>query len=111
MTLISYSSIPQTDPLRSPQEILPTMYDLPSEDPEEPGLPDDFHDLQPQLLSRSLVFDGYRASPLGKAQAEAQLAQAARNLVATSIDITQVTTLLGLSGVQMQDLYEDDARA
>jgi Uma2 family endonuclease len=26
------------------------MYDLPSEDPEEPGLPDQFHDLQPQLL-------------------------------------------------------------
>jgi hypothetical protein len=29
----------------------PTMYDLPSEFPEEPGLPDVFHDLQPQLLS------------------------------------------------------------
>jgi hypothetical protein len=27
------------------------MYDLPSEDPESPGLPDEFHDLQPQLLS------------------------------------------------------------
>ncbi|WP_448573939.1 Uma2 family endonuclease [Trichothermofontia sp.] len=33
-----------------PQEALPTMYDLPSEDPEEPGLPDEFHDIQPQLL-------------------------------------------------------------
>ncbi len=31
-------------------EDLPTMYDLPSEDPEEPGLPDEFHDLQPELL-------------------------------------------------------------
>lgn len=30
------------------------MYDLPSEDPEESGLPDEFHDLQPQLLSRTL---------------------------------------------------------
>ncbi|MBE9042390.1 Uma2 family endonuclease [Oscillatoriales cyanobacterium LEGE 11467] len=29
---------------------LPTMYDLPSENPEEPGLPDEFHGLQPQLL-------------------------------------------------------------
>ena len=38
---------------------LPTMYDLPSEDPEEPGLPDDFHDLQPQLLSRTLRLSGY----------------------------------------------------
>jgi Uma2 family endonuclease len=26
------------------------MYDLPSEDPKEPGLPDEFHDYQPQLL-------------------------------------------------------------
>ena len=26
------------------------MYDLPSEDPEEPGLPDEFHLLQPELL-------------------------------------------------------------
>ena len=33
------------------QKTLPTMYDLPSEDPEEPGLPDLFHDLQPTLLS------------------------------------------------------------
>ncbi len=29
---------------------LPTMYDLPSEDPKEPGLPDEFHYYQPQLL-------------------------------------------------------------
>jgi Uma2 family endonuclease len=40
----------QTDPPRSPKEYLPTMYDLPSEDPEEPGLPDEYHLLQPQLL-------------------------------------------------------------
>jgi Uma2 family endonuclease len=46
--------IEQTDPPRSPRETLPTMYDLPSEDPEEPGLPDEFHDLQPQLLSATL---------------------------------------------------------
>jgi Uma2 family endonuclease len=35
------------------------MYDLPSEDPEEPGLPDEFHDLQPQLLSRTLTLTHY----------------------------------------------------
>jgi Uma2 family endonuclease len=35
---------------RSPAESMPTMYDLPSEDPEEPGLPDEFHDFQPKLL-------------------------------------------------------------
>ncbi len=51
--------IEQDDPPRSPKDILPTMYDLPSEDPEEPGLPDEFHDLQPQLLSRTLSLKGY----------------------------------------------------
>lgn len=30
---------------------LPSMYDLPSEDPEEPGLPDQFHLFQPDLLT------------------------------------------------------------
>jgi Uma2 family endonuclease len=33
-----------------PANTLPTMYDLPSEDPEEMGLPDEFHDFQPDLL-------------------------------------------------------------
>jgi hypothetical protein len=28
----------------NPVNTLPTMYDLPSEDPEEMGLPDEFHD-------------------------------------------------------------------
>ncbi len=32
------------------QNGLPTMYDLPSENPEEPGLPDEFHFFQPLLL-------------------------------------------------------------
>jgi Uma2 family endonuclease len=59
MVLISYTPIEQTDPPRSPKETLPTMYDLPSEDPEEPGLPDEFHDLQPQLLSRTLRLTDY----------------------------------------------------
>jgi Uma2 family endonuclease len=36
-----------------PSETLPTMYDLPSEDPEEPGLPDEFHDLQPKFLKET----------------------------------------------------------
>ena len=40
----------QTDPPRSPKEYLPTMYDLPSEDPEEPGLPDKYHLLQGRFL-------------------------------------------------------------
>jgi Uma2 family endonuclease len=41
----------QTDLPLSPKETLPTMYDLPSEDPEEVGLPDQFHLQQPQLLT------------------------------------------------------------
>jgi Uma2 family endonuclease len=41
----------QTDPPLPAKEVLPTMYDLPSEDPEEPGLPDEFHILQPRLLT------------------------------------------------------------
>lgn len=48
---LARSPIEQTDPPRSPKETLPTMYDLPSENPEEPGLPDEYHYLQPQLLS------------------------------------------------------------
>ena len=51
--------VEQTDPPRSPRETLPTMYDLPSEDPEEPGLPDEFHDLQPQLLSATFRLRDY----------------------------------------------------
>jgi Uma2 family endonuclease len=38
---------------------LPTMYDLPSEDPNDPGLPDEFHDLQPQLLSATFRIQDY----------------------------------------------------
>lgn len=60
----SRPSIPQTDPPRPAKETLPTMYDLPSEDPEEPGLPDEFHDLQPQLLSRTLRLRDYAADRL-----------------------------------------------
>jgi Uma2 family endonuclease len=36
-----------------PVNALPTMYDLPSEDPEEMGLPDEFHDTQPDLLKET----------------------------------------------------------
>ncbi|WP_318727854.1 Uma2 family endonuclease [Roseofilum sp. Guam] len=42
------------------QKSLPTMYDLPSEDPEEPGLPDEFHDYQPDLLTQTCQSPRYR---------------------------------------------------
>lgn len=45
-----FNYISQSDPPLPPQLTLPTMYDLPSENPEEPGLPDEFHFLQPLLL-------------------------------------------------------------
>ncbi|GAB1545052.1 Uma2 family endonuclease [Scytonema sp. NUACC21] len=51
--------VPQSDPPLPAWQTLPTMYDLKSEDPEEPGLPDEFHYLQPQLLSRSLRLNNY----------------------------------------------------
>ncbi|WP_373544184.1 Uma2 family endonuclease [Chamaesiphon sp.] len=41
--MYNYPAVPGID-------TLPTMYDLPSEDPEEMGLPDEFHDFQPKLL-------------------------------------------------------------
>ncbi|MDY7016114.1 MAG: Uma2 family endonuclease [Cyanobacteriota bacterium] len=47
--------IPQTDPPRPPWETLPTMYDLPSDNPEDPGLPDEFHFFQPLLLLLTFV--------------------------------------------------------
>jgi Uma2 family endonuclease len=57
----------QTNPPLSPRETLPTMYDLPSEDQEESGVPDEFHNFQPELLrltfrppnySRDEIFTG-----------------------------------------------------
>ena len=38
---------------------LPTMYDLPSEDPEEPGVPDEFHILQPEILKQTFQPPNY----------------------------------------------------
>jgi hypothetical protein len=37
------------------------MYDLPSEDPKEPGLPDTFHLDQPQLLEFTFLPPGWDA--------------------------------------------------
>lgn len=51
---------PPDDQAHSRLLALPCMYDLPSESLEEPGLPDEFHDLQPQLLSRTLQLSDYR---------------------------------------------------
>ncbi|MGI0493794.1 Uma2 family endonuclease [Alkalinema pantanalense CENA528] len=43
---------------------LPTMHDLPSDDPLEPGLPDEFHGIQPQLLAETLRLQDYAASEI-----------------------------------------------
>lgn len=77
MTTSSRRFIEQTDPPRSPRETLPTMYDLPSEDPEEPGLPDEFHSLQPQLLSATLRLSDVVGDSLrdGKAERAARAGQ------------------------------------
>jgi Uma2 family endonuclease len=56
--------IEQTEPPRSPKETLPTMYDLPSDSAAEPGLPDEFHYLQPQLLSATFRLADYSREQL-----------------------------------------------
>ncbi|MEO0533334.1 MAG: Uma2 family endonuclease [Cyanobacteria bacterium P01_A01_bin.123] len=62
----------QADPPLPPKETLPTMYDLPSEQLEEPGLPDVgaslsrdlFHYLQPQLLSETFRLADYATNQI-----------------------------------------------
>ncbi|MEG4572321.1 Uma2 family endonuclease [Microcoleus sp. N3A4] len=49
------------DSQHSQTKVLPTMYDLPSEDPEEPGLPDEYHRWQAQLLCDSCLPSNYPA--------------------------------------------------
>lgn len=45
----------QTDPPRSPKDVLPTMYDLPSELIEDAGLPDQYHLWQAELLEQTFT--------------------------------------------------------
>jgi Uma2 family endonuclease len=51
----------ETQPIESSLQTLPTMYDLPSEDAEEPGLPDTFHELQPQILQLTFQPQGWES--------------------------------------------------
>lgn len=44
---------PQTNPLRPAPKALPTMYDLPSEEIGDPGMPDEFHAHQAVLLDQT----------------------------------------------------------
>ncbi|MEM9165009.1 MAG: Uma2 family endonuclease [Cyanobacteria bacterium P01_F01_bin.4] len=53
------SNSPQPNSPRALQKPLPTMYDLPSEYPEELGLPDEFHVFQPQLLRETCQVTRY----------------------------------------------------
>ena len=50
--------VEQTDPPRPPADTLPTMYELPSENPEEPGL-DQFHSWQAELLTQTFLPPDY----------------------------------------------------
>jgi len=49
------ASYPQTDPPRPPREYLPTMYDLPSEEIGDAGMPDEFHFEQATLLKETFI--------------------------------------------------------
>jgi len=59
--LLKQTDVVQRLPKRPSQskKDLPTMYDLPSEDPKEPGLPDEFHYYQPQLLRETFCPPNY----------------------------------------------------
>jgi Uma2 family endonuclease len=48
-------TLPQTDPPRPARETLPTMYDLPSEEIEDPGMPDEYHFHQAALLNETFL--------------------------------------------------------
>ncbi len=50
-----FGYIPQSDTPPPANLVLPTMYDLPSENPEEPGCGSEFHFLQPLLLYLTFV--------------------------------------------------------
>src|SRR6266511_984906 len=50
---------PQEEQPRSPRETLPSMYDLPSEEIGESGLPDEFHGFQSQLLRETFQPQNY----------------------------------------------------
>jgi Uma2 family endonuclease len=54
----------QQHPPRSAADSLPTMYDLPSESPEDLGLPDEFHDFQPKLLRETCQPPTYPVSEI-----------------------------------------------
>ena len=60
MTFATYPPAKAEPPL-DPRQSLPTMYDLPSEDPKEPGLPDTFHLDPPQLLEFTFLPPGWNA--------------------------------------------------
>ncbi|MGH9751685.1 MAG: Uma2 family endonuclease [Blastocatellia bacterium] len=49
------ASYPQTDPPRPAREYLPTMYDLPSEEIGDAGMPDEFHVRQVMLLDETFI--------------------------------------------------------
>jgi Uma2 family endonuclease len=56
--LLKKTDKPQSVQPLPPKEALPTMYDLPSENPEE-GLPDEFHSHQPQFLRKTFCPPDY----------------------------------------------------
>ncbi len=43
----------QSNPSSPPKHTLPTMYDLPSEEIGDSGLPDEYHAIQAQILDRT----------------------------------------------------------
>ncbi len=70
------------------------MYDLPSEDLEEPGLPDEFHIFQPRTYPREEIFIGTDINlyydvrnPLWHKRPDWFLARTARSLTPTRREV------------------------
>ncbi|MCC5635717.1 Uma2 family endonuclease [Nostoc sp. CHAB 5844] len=58
------SDLPDEFHPRPPQETMPTMYDLPSELVGESGLPDEFHCIQADLLSETCQHPNYSSTEI-----------------------------------------------
>ena len=89
MNLPLVTTPPSCTEWRSTPLLLPTMYDLPSEDPEEPGLPDIFHGLQPQLLDETLYLPQYADDRAEMIAVQAEVAAAIARLNAAQQESEQ----------------------
>ena len=91
-----------SDSVRSPVEwrlkplTLPTMYDLPHEDPEEPGLPNIYHGLQPYQAEVIAEWAAKETAIAELTQAQQQQQQAIVNFLGLGLSPEQIAIALGV---------------